>query len=78
MEVSDTTLAADLSEKLPTYGRAGISEVWIVNLNDHTIEVYREPHLAGFTRKTIVSVGDQATALSFPDLTVTLAELFKR
>src|ERR1043166_2686946 len=44
VEVADTTLATDREEKLPAYGRAGIAEVWIVNLTKESIEVYREPH----------------------------------
>jgi Uma2 family endonuclease len=48
IEVSDTTLDLDRERKLPIYGRAGIAEVWIVNLVDQTIEVYREPHFAGY------------------------------
>jgi Uma2 family endonuclease len=32
VEVSDASLATDLEKKLPAYGRAGVTEVWIVNL----------------------------------------------
>src|SRR5262245_57243551 len=32
VEVSETTLNLDRAEKLPIYGRAGILELWIVNL----------------------------------------------
>ena len=44
IEVADSSLERDLMEKLPRYARAGIPEVWIVNLNDETIEVYRQPN----------------------------------
>ena len=37
IEVSDSTLEADQENKLPVYGRAGVAEVWIVNLNEETI-----------------------------------------
>ena len=78
VEVSDSTLARDLSEKLPAYGRAGIPEVWIVNLHDETLEVYREPHFTGYARRTVLRAGDQAQPLSFPDAAVDVAELLKR
>ncbi len=78
IEVSDTTLEADVEEKLPAYGRAGIAEVWIVNLNDATIEIYREPNFTGYGSKTILRAGDQARALAFPDAVVDVAELLKR
>src|SRR5665213_3138786 len=48
VEISDTSLEKDQKVKLPAYARAGIAEVWIVNLNEQTIEVYRQPHFAGY------------------------------
>jgi Uma2 family endonuclease len=78
VEVSDTTLELDRTEKLPAYGRAGIPEVWIVDLNDAAIEVYCEPHFTGYTRKTILRAGDQAKPAAFPDVTVDIAELLRR
>ena len=78
IEVSDTTLEFDLGEKLPAYGRAGIAEVWIVNLNDATIEVYREPNFTGFGSKSVLRAGDLAKPLAFPDVTIDVDELLKR
>ena len=78
IEISDSTLATDQTEKLPAYGRAGIAEVWIVNLNELTVEVYREPHYTGYGSKTILRAGSQAAPLAFPDAVVDVAELLKR
>lgn len=78
IEVSDTTLDLDREEKLPAYGRAGIPEVWIVNLNNETIEVYREPHFTGYGSKTVLRAGDHASPAAFPDVSVDVAELLKR
>lgn len=78
IEVSDTTLDFDHSEKLPAYGRSGLTEVWIVNLNDSTIEVYRDPHFTGYASKTILRAGEQAKPLAFPDAVVDVGELLKR
>ena len=78
VEVSDATLAFDRGEKLPAYGRAGIPEVWIVNLFDETIEVHREPHFTGYGSCKVLRAGDQASPASFPDVTVDVAELLKR
>jgi Uma2 family endonuclease len=75
VEVSDTTLELDRGEKLPAYGRAGIAEAWIVDLNHAAIEVYREPHFTGYASKTILRAGDQAGPLAFPDAVVDVAEL---
>jgi Uma2 family endonuclease len=78
IEVADSTLEYDREEKLPAYGRVGIAEVWIVNLQDATIEVYREPHFTGYGSKTLFRSGAQAKPLAFPDVVVDVAELLKR
>ncbi|MEO5804547.1 MAG: Uma2 family endonuclease [Verrucomicrobiota bacterium] len=78
VEISDTTLAADQADKLPAYGRAGVTEVWIVNLNELTVEVYREPNFTGYGGKTVLHAGDQAKPMAFPDAAVDVAELLKR
>jgi Uma2 family endonuclease len=43
VEVADTTLDYDRQIKVPLYARAGISEVWVVNLVDEQVEVYTRP-----------------------------------
>jgi Uma2 family endonuclease len=63
---------------LPAYGRAGVPEVWIVNLTDETIEVYREPHFAVYGSKAVLKPGDQARPERFPDLSVDVAALLHR
>ena len=40
IEVADTTLEFDRNVKLPLYARAGISEVWLVDLNGDYVEVH--------------------------------------
>jgi len=77
IEVADASLEYDREEKLPAYGRAGIAEVWIVNLNDLTVEIYREPNFTGFGSKTIAHAGDQVSPQAFPDVAVDVAELLK-
>jgi Uma2 family endonuclease len=78
IEVADTTLVRDIQEKLPVYGRASIAETWIVNLNDETIEVYRQPHFDGYASKTVLAAGDTAKPQAFPDVAVNVADLLKR
>ena len=78
VEISDTTLAIDREEKLPAYGRAGIPEVWIVNLIELTVEVYREPHFTGYEKKTVLRAGDKAYPAAFPDVGVDITELLRK
>ena len=78
IEVSDTTLDYDREEKIPAYGRAGIAEVWIVNLNNVSVEVYRDPHFTGYGSKTVLAAGDQVAPQAYPDAVVNVAELLRR
>jgi Uma2 family endonuclease len=78
IEVSDTTLTTDRDDKIPAYGHAGITEVWIINLADLTIEVYREPHFTGYGSKTILRAGEKVSPQAFPDVIVDVAELMQR
>jgi len=78
IEVADSTLDFDREEKLPAYGRAGIAEVWIINLVDRVVEVNREPHFAGYASRTVLRAGDKAQPLAFPDVAVDVAELLRK
>ncbi len=57
IEVSDSTLVFDRTVKLPLYIRAGIPEIWIVNLLEEKLEVYRAPdyHPIYFDKGTAVA-----------------------
>ena len=77
IEVADSSLELDREEKLPAYGRAGIGEVWILNLPAKTIEVYRDPHFTGYGSNQTLRAGDQASPLAFPDVAVAVGELLK-
>lgn len=43
VEVADTTLQYDLEIKLPLYARAGIPEVWLLDVGGKRMDVYRRP-----------------------------------
>jgi Uma2 family endonuclease len=43
IEVAETTIEYDRQIKVPLYARAGIAEVWLVNLVDEQVEIYTEP-----------------------------------
>ena len=76
IEVADVSLDYDRN-KLSTYGRAGIPEVWIVNLDDRIVEIYREPDLNGYSSKIIISAGDTAKPQAFPDVAVDVGRLLE-
>ena len=78
IEVAESSLDYDRGRKLAAYGRAGVREAWVVNLMDAVLEVYREPHLAGYSSTSLLRAGDQAHPATFPDLTVDIEALLRR
>ncbi len=69
IEVSDTTLAYDRGVKLPLYARAGIGEVWIVNLPAETVERYTGPSANGYRRVDHARRGQTLASTALPGLT---------
>ncbi len=43
IEVADRTVKSDREVKIPLYAENQIAEVWLVDINGESIEVYREP-----------------------------------
>ena len=78
IEVAESSLAYDRNRKIPAYGRAGIREVWIVNLLEKTIEVFREPRLNGYGSVQKFSAGDKVHIQAFPDVGIDVGTLLKR
>ena len=70
IEVADTSLAHDRDVKIPLYARAGIPEVWLVDLTAERIEIHRAPAAGNYTDTRSASRGDTLTPLHFPDLTL--------
>ena len=75
IEVAHSTMDFDHAEKLPIYGKAGIAEVWIVNLQDRQLELYRDPHFTGYSTTIILRESDHAAPAAFPDAQISVGEL---
>ena len=76
VEVADTTLRYDRTVKLPRYARAGIAEVWVVDLRRRVVDVHRMP--AGDGYATVDPHGpDDTVALALaPEIAVALRRVF--
>ena len=75
IEVSRTTLRYDRNIKLPLYALAGIPEVWLVNLAQDTIEVYRGPEGGVYRESSQLRAGGTVSPQAFPDLRFAVEEL---
>lgn len=76
VEVSDSSLAYDRQVKVPLYARAGVVEVWTVDLVAQVVEVYREPVPGGYAEVFGVNLGGSVVPLAFPNHPLEVALLF--
>lgn len=53
VEVADTSLLYDRTEKGAMYASAGIPTYWIVNLQEGVLEVYSQPESERYTESRI-------------------------
>ncbi len=75
IEVSDTTLSYDRKVKLPLYARAGIPEVWIVDLGTNRIERHTEPVEGSYRLVKRMRRGQAITSIALPALTVPVDQI---
>ena len=75
IEVSDTTLEKDHTVKLPLYAAAGIVEVWIVNLQDNHIEVYRNPVATTYSLVQTFIDGQTLTIETLPNVWIAVNDI---
>lgn len=50
IEVADSTLRYDRAIKLPLYARHGIPEVWLVDIDNNSFTIHREPQAAEYAQ----------------------------
>jgi len=75
VEVADSTLRYDRGRKLRAYARAGIAELWIVNLRENLVEVYREPAAEAYLSQRVASGNEIVAPAAFPDVRITVARI---
>ena len=75
VEISDTTLRIDRTEKMLMYGSAGIPEYWVLDVNRRRLIVHREPQDDGYG--SIETFGEDSTiaSLSAPNSQIHVASL---
>src|SRR5205085_3308981 len=68
LEVSDTTLNFDRTAKSAAYARAGIRQYLLLNVQDGTLEDYREPSADGYQSKQTLRGEQTFSLVAFPDI----------
>lgn len=76
IEVSETTLAFDLRTKVPLYARAGVPEVWVVDIAGRAVHVHRDPAPSGYRTSFVAATGEEVATLALPLARVAVSDLF--
>ena len=76
IEVADSSLRYDRLEKVPRYGKAGIPETWLVDVDAVAVTVYTDPGPSGYARQQEGRRGDGLAATRVPDLEFPVDDIF--
>ena len=76
IEVADSSLRYDRVVKLPMYARAGIAEIWLIDLQRRVLETHRHPGAAGYAEMTSHAAGSSVTPSLAPDVSIPLGPIF--
>lgn len=75
VEVADTSLRYDRHRKLPSYARAGIPEVWLVDLTVDRVETHRAPRGDGYAGHHILGADATLSPRLLPNIAIRVADL---
>lgn len=78
IEVAESSLDLDRGEKLEIYAEAGISDYWIVNLVDLTIEVHRRPSGRGYLSAQKLGAGEVISPVALPTAQLAVDYIFPK
>lgn len=75
IEVADTSIGYDRETKVPLYARAGIPELWLVDLVGEVVTQYVEPIRGEYRRSKRAKRGDYIRGKTIRDLIITVDEV---
>jgi len=82
IEVSDTTLNTDLTEKAELYATAGIADYWVLDVNGRQLHVFRDPQplptglgATAYRKHQIFGPTESVSPLAVPTATIRVADL---
>jgi len=75
IEVADTTVRYDRDVKIPLYARHGIPEVWLIDLQQERVEIYRQPSSDGYRQILLPAKTERIAPALLPDVSFLIADL---
>ncbi len=78
VEVSDSSLAFDLTIKAALYARARIMEYWVLDVNERRLIVHRDPTAGRYASVTVYRENETVSPLTAPQAEFRPADAFPR
>ena len=75
VEVAQSSADPDRRVRVPLYAGSSIPEVWLVDLEQESITIYRDPTPEGYRTAQVVRRGEHLAPSAFPDRTIAVADL---
>jgi Uma2 family endonuclease len=75
VEVANTTLRIDLGRKARIYASGGVSEYWVVDLNNRVLYVHRLPSAGRYTGRQVLGSDDRVSAVFAPGVEFGVTDL---
>jgi Uma2 family endonuclease len=75
VEVADTTLWRDLNVKTVIYGRAGVPDYWVLDVNNRKLHVHRQPTSDGYDDVQEYNETQSVAPLAAPNSPIAVLDL---
>ena len=72
IEVADSSLTFDREIKAKAYARSGITDYWVLNVNERQLHVFREPAVDGYQSELILGENGSISPLQFPAVNIAI------
>ncbi|NBC48762.1 MAG: Uma2 family endonuclease [Gammaproteobacteria bacterium] len=76
IEICDTSLRYDQEIKIPLYAAHGVPEVWLLDLKQQRLEIYREPGADGYRVMLRPDPTEMVTPMLLPSLCIPVTEIW--
>jgi Uma2 family endonuclease len=78
VEVADSSLSYDREQKARLYAMYGIPEYWLLNLNNESLEVYRQPLGDSYEQKSTLYYGETLVLSQLEGIRINTADILSK
>jgi Uma2 family endonuclease len=75
IEVAESSATLNRQVKVPLYARHAVAEVWLVDLDDNSVTVYRDPTPTGYISVRVTRRGETPTMQAFPRREIAVSDI---